>query len=261
MDWLFYHEINEYFVISLCLILNALQLTLALTERQQVVKVYCKLIVLNASTELCSTFCMALGRPILQFRNGLFVVVFLGREKDANLYLVFFFYAIGVGIGIITLLMDFLYRYMVVCRDTNVRLYHILSWTLIVYFFAAWDATFLTYGFYTSTEGTNATLHSIFTDVPYFLKLEDVPVLFTDVYNQYSRIFMVSALMITNTVYSVVFFTRHKVMTKLFSKKHVMSQRTKIMQNGLNNMLMAQAIVPIFTGLLPVIGIVLGQLH
>ncbi|CAD5219481.1 unnamed protein product [Bursaphelenchus xylophilus] len=250
LDWRTLHKLNEIFATSTCAVLNIAVLTLIMTEHNLALRAYRKLIILNAITELLATALMSVCLPVLQFLDGYFIVIsngpFRTLPQDLHFILVAS-WALGVGMSFITVPLDFVYRYYVICQQVSVKTSQILAWTLVAYLLAVWDAYWLTAG----TADKIGLQDQLLNDEMWMENGTKVTFIASSIANKSYIVFSVSGTVIMSSEYIIIIFTSKRVFSKLKEQRHLMSARTLEMQRGMNRMLYAQAILPVFTGFVP----------
>ncbi|CAD5219485.1 unnamed protein product [Bursaphelenchus xylophilus] len=259
MDLMEFHHLNEVLAVLTSIVLNLTLMRLALTENGSFLKFYRKLIVLNASSELLAKLLMALSQPMFQFADGVNIFIATGplRHLPINYhYHLLLLYAMGVGIGFLTIPLDFLYRYYVVCLERNVESHQVLLWVLIAYVLAAWDAVFMTLGFvHLSPKAIDYKPSFAFLNESMWRENgRRMTFIVGTIENPYSLTFVISASLYVTAEYISIFILSHRIMKKLAERRHLMSAKTLEMQRGMNKMLLSQALVPLFTGLFPILG-------
>ncbi|CAD5218967.1 unnamed protein product [Bursaphelenchus okinawaensis] len=248
-------SVSERCAIIISAFFNVILFLLTVTEKNSSLKSYRNLLLLNILTESLFTLFIALSQVTLQFLDGAFIAISNGPFKhlpyEYHCYIVSL-YILGIGMSFITLPIDFIYRYLIVCRRTQVKLKYLIIFTVLAYAWALWDSYWITISFLT-TPDVKETYGSLLSQDMWFEDGKQVTFLAASFDTLSVKIFVLSAALIIFIVYLSVFIIGRHVFKELSSKRHTMSKKTMEMQRGMNRMLIAQAIIPIFTGLLPLI--------
>ncbi|CAD5219483.1 unnamed protein product [Bursaphelenchus xylophilus] len=238
MDWRSLHGLNEKLAISTCTILNISVLLLILTERSSAIKAYRKLIIVNALTELCATALMAVCQPVFQFLNGYFIVISNGpfRTLPHDLhYILIASWALGTGISFITVPLDFVYRFYVVCKEVKVKTSQIAFWVLVAYILAVWDAYWMASSFITVSQ--IELQDKLLNEAMWTENGTKVTFIASSIENTAYKVFTISGGCVICSEYTIIMILSRKIISKLKEQRHLMSAKTLEMQRGMNQML------------------------
>lgn len=114
-----FHLINDTVTITLAIIANATLLHLSLHIRDTVLAGYRRMLVTVCGLEILYIFCYALSQHHVDFLygHGLVVVTTPLRHLGwATHYILIFLHVMVLGTAAITMLLEYYFRYVLICR-------------------------------------------------------------------------------------------------------------------------------------------------
>ncbi|KAI1697786.1 serpentine type 7TM GPCR chemoreceptor str domain-containing protein [Ditylenchus destructor] len=242
---------------SISLAANVILVALILSEKNEVLKSYSRILLLNCVVDVIYT--LACATNVLQFEiyNGYFMFINNGFFKDAPMSLLYFlgwFWSWACGLAIYAIPFMFYYRYNLICKGETLTMQKFFLALLMPIIAPTFDAFVLTSSFWGMRDRRELFCQEFLNHPVWVMPNEGIPsncLLSGDRTDIWLLLFCIGVCFKGTSVYGTTIWFGMNIHRAMKESNKKASRKTIKMQSQLTRILVIQATLPLLTAVMP----------
>ncbi|KAI1697356.1 serpentine type 7TM GPCR chemoreceptor str domain-containing protein [Ditylenchus destructor] len=248
--------ISEEIGSSISLIANLILLALIVSEKNEVLKSYSRILLLNCVIDVIYTLACSSLAYQFEIYNGHFIFVNNGFFKDAPMSVQYFlgwFYVWTCGLAVYAIPFMFYYRYTLVCKGVVLTMQKFFLALLVPIIVGSFDAFMLTSSHWRMRDKQEQLCQELLNH-PLWMTPDGLPkncLISGERSDPALVLFCIGVCFKGTSVYVTTIWFGVNIHRAMKESNKYASRKTIKMQTQLNRILKLQAVLPLFTAVLP----------